>query len=292
MKPDPVLLERLAVSRFLPHQARPSVGTGERPSNVHGVGLEFGGHRPYREGDDLRRLDPRVRARLGQDFVRVYAEDRQLPITIVLDASHSMLQGGNEKRELAVSVTQLLAFVGMAGGDQVRVAAVSGGGMRWSTRWQSLAKSDEMFAWVAEAAAEGVVELGAALASIAQQIPAASLLVVVSDWWADDLEQAVLAAAEHGHQLVALHVEAAEESDPSLLGDGLIHLVDSETDEVIDIALDDRAVEAYKAAYAERTERLRAQFAKWGGLYVRATAGACNLKDFFLTTLRSAGIVS
>src|SRR5690606_30686864 len=106
------------------------------------------------------------------------------------------------------------------------------------------------------------------------------------------LEKAVLASAEHGHQLVALHIEAAEESDPTLLGDGLIHLVDSETDEVIDITIDDRTVDAYKAAYAERNEGLRSQFVKWGGFYVRATAGACNLRDFFLTTLRSTGIVS
>jgi hypothetical protein len=189
-------------------------------------------------------------------------------------------------------VTQLLAFIGMAGGDQVRAVAVSGDETRWSPRWQALSKSDEMFAWIAETEAAGTVQLGAELASIAQQIPPASLLIVVSDWWTDNLETAVLAAAEHGHQLVALHIEAPEEADPTLLGDGLIHLVDSENGEVIDVVLDDRTVDAYKAAYAERTVGLHTRFVKWGGFYVRATAGVCNLRDFFLTTLRSAGIVS
>lgn len=292
MKPDPVLLERLAVSRFVPHQSRPSAGTGERPSNVHGVGLEFGGHRPYREGDDLRRLDPRVRARLGQDFVRVYAEDRQLPVTIVLDASESMLQGGAEKRELAVAVAQLLAFIGMAGGDQVRVAVVSGDDTIWSPRWQALSKADEMFAWIAEAQVGGVVRLGPELALISQQIPPASLLVVVSDWWAGNLDKAILAAAEHGHQLVAMHIEAQEEADPSLIGDGLIHLTDSEANDVVKLVLDDSTLSAYKSAYADRIEGLRSQLVRWGGYYVRATAGVTGPREIFLTTLRTAGIVS
>lgn len=292
MKPDPVLLERLALSRFMPHRANPSVGTGERPSSVHGVGLEFGGHRPYREGDDLRRLDPRVRARLGQDFVRVYAEDRQLPVTIVLDASQSMLEGGRDKRELAVGVAQLLAFIGMAGGDQVRVVAVSGSGTRWSPRWQSLSKSDEMFAWIAGTEPAGAVQFGSELARVAQQLPPASLLVVVSDFWTDNFEKSVQAAAAHGHQFVAIHIEAAEEGDPSLVGEGLIHLVDSESDDVVDVVLDDQTIAAYKAASADRTDKLRAQIVKWGGFYIRATAGATGLRDLFLTTLRSAGVIS
>ncbi|MBK1795512.1 DUF58 domain-containing protein [Devosia sp. WQ 349] len=292
MKPDPVLLERLSVSRFMPRQSRPSVGTGERPSNVHGVGLEFGGHRPYREGDDLRRLDPRVRARLGQDFVRVYAEDRQLPITIVLDTSQSMLEGGAEKRELAVSITQLLAFIGMAGGDLVRVVTVSAEEKRWSPRWQSLAKSEEMFAWIAEAEAEGMVPFGTELAAIADQIPPASLLLVVSDWWTNNLENVVLATAKHGHQVVALHIEAPEESDPSLIGEGLVHFVDSENNEVVDIVVDDLTIEAYRAAHAERIEWLRSQFVAVGGQYVRVVSNAASPSELFLAILRSNGVIS
>nr|WP_254082065.1 DUF58 domain-containing protein [Devosia sp. WQ 349K1] len=276
----------------MPRQSRPSVGTGERPSNVHGVGLEFGGHRPYREGDDLRRLDPRVRARLGQDFVRVYAEDRQLPITIVLDTSQSMLEGGAEKRELAVSITQLLAFIGMAGGDLVRVVTVSAEEKRWSPRWQSLAKSEEMFAWIAEAEAEGMVPFGTELAAIADQIPPASLLLVVSDWWTNNLENVVLATAKHGHQVVALHIEAPEESDPSLIGEGLVHFVDSENNEVVDIVVDDLTIEAYRAAHAERIEWLRSQFVAVGGQYVRVVSNAASPSELFLAILRSNGVIS
>ncbi|WP_108462975.1 DUF58 domain-containing protein [Devosia naphthalenivorans] len=291
MRPDPALLERLAGSRFLPNLAKPSIGTGERRSSSHGVGLEFSAHRPYREGDDLRRLDPRIRARLGQDYVRQYAEDRQLPITIVLDSSASMLQGEGKKLALASALTQILAFVGLAAGDVVRIAVVAAGETMWSPKWQALSRADELFAWVSDQSSSGRVHFEAELASISTKIPPGSLLIVLSDWWADDIGRAVLALAEHNHQLLALHIESPDEIDPSDFGEGLHHLVDAETDELYELVLNELTLQEYKAAYAERSEQLRSQFLRWGGQYLRVSTDA-DLPDFCLRTLRASGVIS
>lgn len=291
MRPDPVLLERLSGSRFLTDLAKPSVGIGERRSSSHGVGLEFSAHRPYREGDDLRRLDPRVRARLGQNYIRQYAEDRQLPITIVLDASASMLHGGGKKFQFALALTQILAFIGLAAGDLVKIAVVTGDELIWSPKWQSLSRSEEMFTWVASQVPSGRASFATKLGTLAGSVPAASLLIMVSDWWTDDIGKASLAMAEYNHQILAIHLEAPEELDPTILGDGLLRLIDSETGDFLELVLDETTVKSYHSAYAERTEALRSKFTRWGGHYLRVNTTA-TIPDVFLSTLQSLQIIT
>lgn len=291
MRPDPALLERLSGSRFLPDLAKPSVGAGERRSSSHGVGLEFSAHRPYREGDDLRRIDPRVRARLGQDYVRQYAEDRQLPVTIVLDASASMRHGDGKKFQFALAITQVFAFIGLAAGDLVRIAVITGDETVWSPKWQSLSRSEEMFAWVARQVASGRPPFDTKLAALAATVPAASLLILISDWWADDIGKAALALAEHDHQMLAIHLESPDELDPTLLGNGLLRLVDSETGALIELVLDEATINSYKSAYAARIDLLRSEFTRWGGHYLRVNT-VTPMSDFFLSTLRSLEVIS
>lgn len=292
MRPDPILLEQLAGSRFLPHAAKPSLGIGERRSARDGVGLEFSAHRPYREGDDLRHLDPRIRARLGHDYVRQYSEDRQLPITIVLDASASMLQGDGKKFAVASALTQILAFIGMAAGDLVQVAVLKAQGTVWSPKWQALSRADELFAWLGEQTSwGGSLHFETDLAAISGKIAPASLLIAVSDWWADGLERAVTALTGHNHQVLALHIESSDELDPSSLGDGLLHLIDAETGEQVELVLDEVTLQSYKVAYAERCEQLRLQFVRRGGQYFRVRTDT-DLRDFCMRTLRASGTIS
>ena len=66
MRPSAAILEQLATLRLLPSHAVPSMGIGERRSASRGAGIEFAEHRPYRRGDDVRHIDPRVKARLGE----------------------------------------------------------------------------------------------------------------------------------------------------------------------------------------------------------------------------------
>src|SRR5262245_8636108 len=63
----------------------------ERKTKKVGSGLEFADHREYSPGDDIRTVDWGVYARLGQTLVRLFEEDEDLPLRIVVDVSDSML---------------------------------------------------------------------------------------------------------------------------------------------------------------------------------------------------------
>lgn len=103
MIPEAALLDRLSRARLIMHHARATVGTGDRQSNQKGPGVDFASYRPFQEGDDIRKVDPRVLARLGDRYVREHYADRQLPVYVIVDFSKSMAAGRPGKLDRATS---------------------------------------------------------------------------------------------------------------------------------------------------------------------------------------------
>ena len=106
---------------------------GERRSRHKGPGLEFAGHRPYREGDDLRHIDARVYARLRAPYTREFLADRQMRVAILIDSSASMkLADGSAasggKIGFAQKLACLLSLAGLGSGDLVEIGVALGHG--------------------------------------------------------------------------------------------------------------------------------------------------------------------
>ncbi|MGK0674091.1 MAG: DUF58 domain-containing protein [Halothiobacillaceae bacterium] len=109
---DATLAEIGALTVSLPEPVRLStrLQRGEQASPYQGPGLDFTDLRPYQPGDDVRRIDWRVSARLQKPFVRVYAEARQAVTWVVLDRGPSM-RFGTRVRLKAAQAARLAALV-------------------------------------------------------------------------------------------------------------------------------------------------------------------------------------
>jgi uncharacterized protein (DUF58 family) len=109
----------------------PSTGgrPGDRRSRARGRGVELADFRPYSPGDDLRLVDWNVYARLEAVLVRLFHEDRDLSLVIVVDASASMGFGKPRKAEHAGDLAACLAFLTLRMRDRVRVVVAGGRGM-------------------------------------------------------------------------------------------------------------------------------------------------------------------
>lgn len=291
MTPSPALLEQLSTSRFLVDLARPSVGVGERRSATKGAGMEFADYRPYQPGDDIRHLDLRLRERLGENFIRQYAVDRQLPITILLDTTASMAHGEPDKLAFAKQLAQLMGFVGLAAGDRVQVVAFADGRLEWSPRWQGPARAELLFGWIAQRQPAGAGSFAQALSLVARDLPAASLLILISDWWTEDVEAQLATLGAARQELIGLHVASPQELDPVSLGTGLVYMVDSESGEEVELMLDAETLADYKSAYAQWRETLAGQFARRQGRYFPISS-ADDVEHFFLRQLRGAGVIA
>src|SRR5215470_10612062 len=104
----PELLRRLEQFQLLAARRAKSAAKGERRSKARGQSVEFADFRNYVPGDDFRYLDWNLYGRLDRLFVKLYEEERELPVQIFLDASESMNFGKPTKFEFARRVAAAL----------------------------------------------------------------------------------------------------------------------------------------------------------------------------------------
>ncbi|MFN3597674.1 MAG: DUF58 domain-containing protein [Rubricoccaceae bacterium] len=232
-----------------------SVFGGAYHSAFKGRGIEFAEVRPYLYGDDVRAIDWNVSARLGEPFVKLYHEEREQTLLLLVDVSASGHFGraGQAKRDLAAEVCALLGFSALRNNDQVGLALFTDRVERFvppgKGRRHVLRLVRDLYAH--EAAARGT-RLAAALEHALRVLRRRAIVVLVSDFLDAGYGHALRAVAAR-HDLVAVRVvDAREEALPPV---GLLAVVDAETGRP---ALVDTGSAAARAAFAAHAARQRA----------------------------------
>src|SRR6188508_513510 len=123
---------------------------GGRRSVKRGQSVEFADYREYALGDDLRQLDWNVYARLEKLFVKLFIEEEDVTVTLLLDASASMATGHPQKLTFAKRAAAALGYIALASEDKVSVSALAG---RTSRRRASLRGSGRVFRLLADLSA-------------------------------------------------------------------------------------------------------------------------------------------
>lgn len=268
MRPSPVLLNKLTRSKLLTRWAVASVGVGERRSLRKGSGMEFADHREYQPGDDLRYLDPHLHARFGENYIRQYEVYQQLPIRILVDSSRSMDFGEPNKFRHALSLASLLGFVGLAGGDQVELMVGSGGKLHRSPRFHGIMRAQPMFAWIEAQTAEDGGGFGATLRDATRNLTGRGLLIILSDWWEEDLEQELGILVATGQEVWGMQILAPEEMEPGLIGEGEVRFVDIESGHEVELAVDRGTLDRYRRSFDAWRDQIQSVLARSHGRYL------------------------
>ena len=131
MIPEHVMRELRYIEVYTGRKIR-NQRVGAYQSPLRGAGFDFDEHQPYRPGDDVRRIDWNVTARMGAPFVRHTHAEREMNAIVVMDASRSMGLGGREhsKREALVYITGSLLFSAIS--DQINTASIGAEGANYS----------------------------------------------------------------------------------------------------------------------------------------------------------------
>src|SRR4026209_2237840 len=124
----PELLRRLEQFQLLAQRRAKSSARGERRSRARGQSVEFADYRNYVAGDDLRYLDWNLFGRLEKLFLKLYEEERELPVRIFLDGSESMNFGAPRKFDFARQVAAAIGYVALCGFDRVSIVPFPGAG--------------------------------------------------------------------------------------------------------------------------------------------------------------------
>jgi uncharacterized protein (DUF58 family) len=239
---------------------------GGRRSVKRGQSVEFADYREYTLGDDLRQLDWNVLARLEKLFVKLFIEEEDVTITILLDGSASMASGRPDKLQFAKRAAAALGYIGLASEDKVAVSVLGG---RAARRRTALRGSGRVFRLLSDlssiAPADGPTDLVAAARHAAAQLTGRGVVILISDLLDPAADRVIRELASTRSELIVLHVLSPDELDPPLEGD--LRLVDSETGESIDVTADLATIDAYrgrlaawKEAFAQLAARRRATY--------------------------------
>jgi uncharacterized protein (DUF58 family) len=219
---------------------------GRHTSYHKGESLDFADYREYVPGDDFRRIDHNLWARLGVLLVRQFEAEEELPVKLVLDASRSMAFYG--KFEVARRLAAMIAYLGLAGSDRVTLAVFPGEGSRHLRRGPSgrhLSSWPHLEAWLEAIIPGGTGDLNRALRSLTGGGITQGSTVLVSDLLTPDWREGIdgLGVGAGG---VVLHVLGREELSPDLAGD--LRLADAETRAELAVSTSEETMRRYREA--------------------------------------------
>jgi uncharacterized protein (DUF58 family) len=228
---------------------------GGRRSVKRGQSVEFADFRDYTLGDDLRQLDWNVLARLEKLFVKLYVEEEDVTITILVDASASMAAGRPPKLLFAKRAAAALGYIGLASEDRVVVSALAG---RVARRQSGLRGSGRVFRLLANLSAiepaAGQTEIVTAARHAAAQLTGRGVVILISDLLDPAADKVIRELAATGSELIVLHVLSPDELDPALEGD--LRLVDAESGDQVDVTVDLAMLDDYRRRLAAWREGL------------------------------------
>lgn len=238
---------------------------GQYESAFKGRGMEFAEVREYQIGDDIRTIDWNVSARFGRPFVKVFHEERELTVILILDLSGSHLFGtrGKFKRELMAEVAGMLAFLAIRTNDKVGAILFSSGVEKYippkkgaSHVWRLI---KEIFTYEPQ---DLSTNIDAVLTYLNRVSKRHTILFLISDCMDTGFEKSLKLTAKK-HDLTVIRVtDPAEEVLPEV---GMIALKDPETGETALINSNSKRLrERWRAYQKEQRDYLTDLFRRAG----------------------------
>ena len=257
---------------------------GERRSPRRGHSVEFCDYRAYGVGDDLRYVDWNIYGRLDRLHVKLFVDEQDLCLHLLLDASASMDFGAPTKLEYGARLAAALGFIGLVSMERVGVGVLR---ERVAEGWPPTRGRNQvmnLFDFLGRVRPAGGTTLNDGLQNYARRAREPGLAVVISDLLdPGGFEAGVRALLEHRFDVHLIHVLAPEEMNPELAGD--FRLVDSETGEVRELSVDGDAIRAYRERLRQFLERVEA-FSRARELgYHRVTVDT-SVEEFVLSQIR------
>jgi len=227
---------------------------GSYHSVFKGRGMAFSEVRQYQPGDDVRFIDWNVSARMNQAYVKVFTEEREMTVMLLVDLSASERFGavGRPKVETVAEVSALLAFSAIRNNDRVGLILFTDRIERFVPPKKGRGHVMRVVTEILNAQPRGEgTDLGMALDFLSRVTRRRSVAFLVTDFIADGWERSLRLAAAR-HDVIPLQVvDPREEELPDV---GLLTVEDLETGDLVEVDTGDRAV---RARYGELVARER-----------------------------------
>jgi uncharacterized protein (DUF58 family) len=242
---DPEFMTRLDQLEIVSRKIFRGKMRGERRSKRRGESVEFADHRNYVAGDDLRFLDWNILARLDRLFLKLFLEEEDLHISVLLDASKSMDWGTPSKSLYVRRVAAALAYIGLSNFDRVSLYGFADGLTHQLAGVRGRRRAAKVMEFLAHLECGGSSNLAAACKQFAIRHPQPGIVLVLSDFFdKGGFETGFRYLLGRNFDLYAMQVLSPEELDPPLVGD--LQLLDVEDNDVAEVTVSRALLNRYK----------------------------------------------
>ncbi len=285
---DEAFLAQLQRLRLLGRNLDATGVAGEHRSRRRGSAPEFSEFKPYSPGDDFRRIDWNVYARLDSLFVRLSEVPTELTAHLLLDVSRSMDFGAPRKFDYARRLVGAIAYVGVWHFDRAALVPFSD---RLEPGFGPLGGRTgvvPLFQYLERLELGGETDFAAIAERYAATHRRPGLAVVVSDLLTDGLERGLRCLRARRWQVVVVHLLDPAEIDPTI--DGERELIDLETGERVRVRPTPAALAAYRGAVQEWMAGCEEACRAAGATYIQVLT-SWPIDDLLLRALRSREVV-
>lgn len=274
-----LIARRLLMGRF----------KGDRLSKRKGTSVEFADHRHYVVGDDFRFLDWNLYARLDKLFIRLYQEEEDLQLNVLVDVSKSMDFGNPTKLYYAKQIAAALAYIGLVNMDRVILGGLSHEYISGPRSLRGRKNMPRVLEFLDGLVPSEKGSLSQAVKSFCVQSGSRGIVVLLSDFldksgYEDPLRMLIARRME----CYTVQILAPEEIDPTLQGD--LKLVDVEDDDLAEITITPALIKRYRKNLAAYQASMKG-YCRQRGIQFMTTSTSEPFDKLVLSQLRQRGLV-
>jgi len=262
---------------------------GERRSKRKGQSVEFADYRNYVVGDDLRFLDWNIYGRLERLFIKLFFEEEDLHINLLIDTSKSMEFGDPMKSRYAKQVAAAIAYIGLTNYNRVSLCAYSDryGPEMVGVRGRRMIH--QVLSYLIDIEPSGAGNMSEAYKRFAIRHPQPGIVIALSDFMdKSGYETGLRYLIGRKYDMYAIQILSPEEIEPNLTGD--LRLRDVEDDDVAEITVSRALINRYKQNLNVYCQNLRNYCSRRGITYL-FTSTAVPFDQLVLTYLRRRGLL-
>ncbi len=268
---------------------------GERRSKRRGISVEFADYRHYVAGDDLRFVDWNIYARLDRLFLKMFLEEEDLSLLIVLDASASMDYGDPVKFDFCRRLAMALGYIGLANQNRVTLWTFGGAGgeVERLGNLRGRRRTQEMGSWLLSREPGGAAGFEEAMKTIALARQGKGVMLLLSDFLLKEgYEKGLRYLAGGGYDTFALQVLSPQEIDPARGGlSGDLRLTDVEDGDVAEVTITPALLRRYKQTLDGYCGALREYCVRRDILHMTIDT-SMDMDTLLLEYLRKRGLLS
>lgn len=225
---EPAFIDGLNRLSLVRRSSAREFSEGARGITRHTSGLDWVGHRPYEQGDDLRYLDWHLWMRIGRPYVRSFLAERTQRLDILIDTSRSMTIGKPSKVDVARALAFVFTYIVQSAGERVGATVFSDRPMASFQVTKGPSGIARLINFLANAPAGGMTSIAANMRSFAAGSRDTGRVILISDLLDDNYEEGLRVLRDRGFEVMVIRLRASCDEEPDI-SEMQVRIVDIET---------------------------------------------------------------